>query len=146
MDQRMAMFCAIDAFGKALEPVYPRCLLPAGQRHCTRQTTLALSELLTLLVSLHRRHSRTCTHASTKPVEPHRRPYVSTLVRSTRCVELIPRARVPRCGSLHTRAGRCPGIACIAATPWAVCHHRRMWPHKVCEGWATRGKTSLGWL
>jgi hypothetical protein len=62
MDQLMALFGAIDDVCKGVEPVYHRGLLHAGQRQRTRQTTLALSEILTLLVSFHWRHDRTFKH------------------------------------------------------------------------------------
>jgi hypothetical protein len=44
---------------------------------------------------------------------------------------------------LHTRKGRCTGIAFIDSTPLAVCHNRRLKAHRVFAGWATRGKTSM---
>jgi hypothetical protein len=37
-------------------------------------------------------------------------------------------------------------MACIDSTPLVVCHNRRIVSHKVFEGWATRGKTSMGWF
>jgi hypothetical protein len=46
-----------------------------------------------------------------------------------RFVELMPRALVPLCCYLHTRKGRCMGIACIDSTPLAVCHTRRIATH-----------------
>jgi hypothetical protein len=62
MDQLIAIFCDIDDFCKAFEPVYHRHLLHMGQRHRMRQTALALSELLTLLVYFHWSHYRTFKH------------------------------------------------------------------------------------
>jgi len=50
MDQLLAIFCEIDDFCQAFEPVYHRRLLHVGQRQRRRQTTLALREILTLLV------------------------------------------------------------------------------------------------
>jgi hypothetical protein len=144
--QLMTMFCDIDDFCKHFEPLFTRHLLQTGRRHRTRRTELALSELMTILVYFHHSHYRTFKHYYTKYVEPHLRPYFPTLVSYTRFVELIPRALVPLCCYLHTRKGRCTGIAFIASTPLAVCHNRRIWTHKVCAGWATRGKASMGWF
>ena len=56
------------------------------------------------------------------------------------------RALVPLCCYLHTRKGRCTGIAFIDSTPLAVCDNRCIETHKVFEGIATRGKTSMGWF
>jgi Transposase DDE domain len=140
------MFCDIDDFCKPFEPIFTRHLLQSGHRHRTRRTALALSEILTILVYFHRSHYRTFKHYSTEYVEPHLRPYFPTLVSYTCFVELLPRALVPLCCYLHTRKGRCTGIACIDSTPLAVCHNRRIKAHRVFAGWATRGKTSMGWF
>lgn len=144
--QLTAMFCDIDDFCKQFEPVYTRRLLQAGQRHRTRQTALALSEIMTLLVYFHRSHYRTFKHYYTDYVERHLRPYFPTLVSYSRFVELVPRTLVPLCCYLHTRKGRCTGIAFVDSTPLAVCHNRRINAHRVFAGWATRGKTSTGWF
>ena len=124
----------------------PRHLLQAGHCHRRRQTALALSEIMTILVSFPRSHYRTFKHYYTDCVVPRLRPYFPTLICYTRFVELIPRALVPLCCSLHTRKGRGTGVACIDSTPLRVCHTRRIASHKVFAGWATRGKTSMGWF
>jgi DDE family transposase len=146
MDQLITMFCEIDDFCKAFEPVYHRHLLRGGQRHRTRQTALALSEILTLLVYFHWSHYRTFKHYYTEYVAVHLRPYFPHLVSYQRFIELLPRALVPLCGYLCTRKGRCTGIAFIDSTPLAVCDNHRIVTHKVFDGIAARGKTSMGWF
>ena len=94
MDQLLAIFCDIDDFCKAFEPIYYRHLLHIGQRHRTRQTALALSEILTLLVYFHWSHYRTFKHYYTEYVAVHLRPYFPHLVSYQRFVELLPRALV----------------------------------------------------
>ena len=144
--QLITMFCDIDDFCKRFEPVYTQHLLHAGHRHRHRRSALALSEIMTILVSFHRSHYRTFKHYYTDCVIPRLRPYFPTLVSYTRFVELLPRALVPLCCYLHTRKGRCTGIAFIDSTPLAVCHNRRIKAHRVFAHWATRGKTSMGWF
>ena len=146
MDQLIAIFCDIDDFCKAFAPVYDRHLLHIGQRHRTRQTVLALSEILTLLVYFHWSHYRTFKHYYTEYVAVHLRPYFPHLVSYPRFIELLPRALVPLCCYLSTRKGRCTGIAFIDSTPLAVCDNHRIATHKVFEGVAARGKTSMGWF
>jgi hypothetical protein len=141
----MAIFCDIDDVCKAFEPVYTRRLLHVGQRQRTRQTTLALSEILTLLVYFPWSHDRTFKHYYTEYVMAHLHPYFPRLVGYHRFVELMPRALVPLCCYLATRKGRCTGIACMDSTPLAVCDNHRLATHRVFEGIATRGKTSMGW-
>ena len=136
----------MDDCCKAFEPVYNRHWLHIGQRHRTRQTALALSEILTLLVSFPWSHSRTFQHDYPEYVTVHWCPYFPPLVSSPRFVELLPRALVPLCGSLSTRKGRCTGMACIDSTPLAGCDNHRIATHQVFAGVAARGKTSMGWF
>ena len=144
MDQLIAIFCDIDDCCKACEPIYAQGLLHTGQRQ--RQTTLALSEILTLLVYCHWSHYRTFKHYYTEYVLAHLHPSFPQLVGYQRFVELMPRALVPLCCYLSTRKGRCTGIAFIDSTPLAVCDNHRIATHKVFEGLAMRGKTSMGWF
>ena len=146
MSQLIAMFCDIDDFCKWFEPLYMRRLLQSGQRQRTRQTVLALSEIMTIIVYFHSSHYRDFKHYYTEYVATHLRPYFPTLVSYSRFVELIPRAVVPLCGYLHTQKGRCTGITFVDSTSLAVCHNRRISRHKVFAGYATRGKSSMGWF
>jgi Transposase DDE domain len=146
MSQLIAMFCDIDDFCKWFEPLYMRRLLQSGQRQRTRQTALALSEIMTIIVYFHRSHYRDCKHYYTEYVATHLRPYFPALVSYSRFVELMPRAVVPLCGYLYTRKGRCTGITFVDSTSLAVCHNRRISRHKVFAGYATRGKSSMGWF
>jgi hypothetical protein len=145
MSQLIAMFCDIDDFCKWFEPLYMQRLLQDGQRHRIRQGHLTLSEIMTIIVFFHSSHYRDFKHYYTEYVEGHLRPYFPTLVSYSRFVELIPQALVPLCGYLHTRKGRCTGITFVDSTSLAVCHNRRISRHKVFEGYATRGKSSMGW-
>jgi hypothetical protein len=105
MDQLIAIFCDIDDFCKAFEPIYHRRLLHIGQRQRMRPTTLTLSEILTLLVYFHWSHYRTFKHYYMEYVAVHLRPYFPDLVSYLRfsnssrvrlypCVVISPRAKV----------------------------------------------------
>src|SRR4029453_14433716 len=76
--QLIAMFCDIDDFCKRFAPVYHRHLLHTGQRLRGRQSALALSESLTILLYFHRNHYRTFKHYYTDYVTPRLRPYFPT--------------------------------------------------------------------
>ena len=146
MSQLIAMFCDIDDFCKWFEPLYMQRLLQDGQRHRIRQSQLALSEIMTIIVFFHSSHYRDFKHYYTEYVEEYLRPYFPALVSYSRFVELMPRALVPLCGYLYTRKGHCTGITFVDSTSLAVCHNRRIGRHKVFEGYATRGKSSMGWF
>ena len=145
MSRRIAMFCDIDDFCKWFEPLYTQRLLHNGQRQRIRQTALALSESMTIIVYFHNRHYRDFKHSYTEYVEGHLPPYFPALVSYSRFVELMPRVVVPLCGYLHTRKGRCTGITFVDSTSLAVWHNRRLSRHKVFDGYATRGQSSMGW-
>ena len=68
------------------------------------------------------------------------------IVSYNRFVELMPSALVPLCGYLQTRKGACSGISFIDSTSLKVCHNRRIHSHKVFDGCARRGKTSVDWF
>lgn len=146
MSQLIAMFCDIDDFCKWFEPLSLQRLLQDGQRHRVRQGPLTLSEIMTIMVCFHASHYRDFKHYYTEYVEGHLRPYFPALLSYSRFVELMPRAVVPLCGSLHTRKGHCTGITLVDSTSLAVCHNRRISRHKVFDGYASRGKSSMGWF
>ena len=64
----------------------------------------------------------------------------------SRFIELISRSIMPLCGYLQSMMGDCTGISYIDSTKIAVCHNKRIYRHKVFEGLATRGKSSMGWF
>ena len=146
MSQLIAMFCDIDDFCKWFEPLYMQRLLQDGQRHRVRPSQLALSEIMTIIVFFHSSHYRDFKHYYTEYVEGHLRPYFPTLVSYSRVVELMPITLVPLCSDLHTRKGRCTGSTFVDSTSLAVCHNRRISRHRVFAGYATRGKSSMGWF
>jgi hypothetical protein len=128
------------------EPLYMQRLLQDGQRHRVRQNQLALSEIMTITVFFHSSHYRDFKHYYTEYVEGHLHPYFPTLVSCSRFVELMPRTLVPLCSYLHTRKGRCTGITFVDSTSLAVYHNRRISRHRVFAGYATRGKSLMGWF
>jgi len=138
------MFCDIDDFCKAFEPVFNEHLLSDGRR--TRQPRLCLSEIMTILVHFHRTSYRNFKAYYTLHVMKHLRGHFPKLVAYNRFVELMPRALVPLTCYLHSRRGVSTGIAFVDSTPLAVCRTQRIAQHRVFRGLAQRGKTSMGWF
>ena len=58
----------------------------------------------------------------------------------------MPRLFAPLMVLLHGLSGAQTGIYFADATKLAVCHNRRIHRHKVFDGLAARGKTSMGWF
>jgi hypothetical protein len=143
----VTIFCDIDDFcHRLLEAGHPLLPVRSGlsQRH--RPSSLALSEVMTILVWFHASHYRTFKHYYLDSVLPDKRAEFPGLPRYTRFVELIPLTLLPLCAYLQTRKGQPTGIQFIDSLPIRVCHNRRIGSHKVFAGLARRGKGSMGWF
>ena len=58
----------------------------------------------------------------------------------------MPRLFVPLMVLLHSLSGEESGIYFGASSKLAICHNRRIDRHRVFDGLAARGKTSMGWF
>jgi hypothetical protein len=121
-------------------------LLGAGGCRRDPPARLCLSEVMTIIVLFHASSYRNFKAYYTEQVMKHYAGAFPRLVSYQRFVELLPSALVPLCGYLQTRKGRCPGISFVDSTCLRVCHDRRIHSHKVFEGCARRGKTSVDWF
>ncbi len=140
----LPIFCDIDDFCLIFEPLWRRQLLATRQRD--RAATLCLSEVMTIIVLFHSSGYRNFKSYYTGYVMPHMTWAFPRLVSYNRFVELMPSALVPLCGYLQSRKGSCSGISFVDSTSLAVCHNRRIHAHKVFDGCARRGKTSVDWF
>jgi len=68
------------------------------------------------------------------------------LVSYNRFIEFIPSVIVFLAAYLKSLLGSCRGISFLDSTALAVCHNRRIHQHRVFQGIAQRGKTSVGWF
>ena len=142
----LPLFCDIDDFCQFYEPIWKKRLLCAGSRRRDRAGRLCLSEVMTLIVMFHSSSYRNFKAYYTEQVLKQYTWAFPRLVSYQRFVELMPRALVPLCGYLQSRKGQCSGISFIDSTSLRVCHNRRIHSHKVFEGCARRGKTSVDWF
>jgi len=58
----------------------------------------------------------------------------------------MPSVLMPLCAYLHSCYGQGRGISFVDATNLKVCHNRRIKSHKVFDGLAACGKTSVDWF
>ena len=140
----LPLFCDIDDFCLLFEPLWRARLLETRQRN--RPSTLCLSEVMTITVLFHASSYRNFKAYYLEQVLKQYAWAFPRLVSYQRFVELMPAALVPLCGYLQTRKGRCSGISFVDSTSLKVCHNRRIHSHKVFEGCARRGKTSVDWF
>ena len=142
----LELFCSVDYFWRQFAPSWHHDLLTSGQRQRIRLTDMHPSEIITILILFHQSHYRTFKAYYTEYVHRHLRSEFPILVSYSRFVELMPTVLVPLVAYLHTQLGQCSGISFIDSTPLAVCHNARIHSHRVFDGRAARGKTSVGWF
>ena len=139
------LFCDVDDFCLQFTKLQDSQLV-GNRRKPGPKPTLSASEVMTILIWFHCSHYRNFKHYYQDHVSVHLRSEFPQLVSYTRFVELIPTTLLPLCAYLKSRMGQCSGISFIDATPLPVCHNRRIKRHKVFDGLAARGKTSMGWF
>jgi len=142
----LPIFSDIDDFCLLFEPIWQQHQVAAHSRQRHRASSLALSEVMTIIVLFHQSGYRNFKAFYLEYVCRHLRAEFPQLVSYNRFVELMPAALVPLCCFLHTRRGACSGISFVDSTSLAVCHNRRIPQHKVFRQLAQRGKNSVDWF
>ncbi len=141
-----ALFCKIDDFCRDFEARWTQRLLRDGLRQRQRQRTMSLSEIMTLLVAFHQQGYRNFKTYYLQHVSVYWRSEFPTLVSYSRLIEFLPSVLLPLCAYLRHCFGSCRGISFIDATALKVCHPKRIHQHRVFQGLAALGKTSMGWF
>jgi len=142
----LELFCDVDDFCQAFLHLWEQKQLQDGSRKRLRKTQLSISEIMTIMILFHQSNYRTFKAFYTNYVQIFLKAEFPGLVSYPRFVALMPRAFGPLCAYLKSMYGECSGISFVDSTPLAVCHNRRIKWHKVFEGLAERGKTSMGWF
>ncbi|MFH7026622.1 MAG: IS982 family transposase [Heteroscytonema crispum UTEX LB 1556] len=141
-----ALFCHVDDFCKAFESQWHKKLLAHGVSRRIRATSLCLSEIMTILIAFHQNHYRNFKHFYLNHVQQQWSCAFPGLPSYHRFIEWLPSTLIPLCVYLKHCFGSCTGIGFIDSTSLKVCHNRRIARHKVFEGLAARGKTSVDWF
>lgn len=139
------LFVAVDDFCQTVTAQMAQPLLGRANRP-GRKPSLAASEVMTIIIYFHMSRYRDFKTYYTQYVMKHLQGEFPHLVSYTRFVELMPQTLWPLCLYLKTRLGPVTGISFIDATALPVCHNRRIQRHRVFDGLAARGKTSMGWF
>ena len=142
----LRLFYDCDEFCRKVLPSLQAHRIEVGQEHRRRESTLSVSEVMTILILFQTSGFRTlkffylhyvCQHLTR--AFPHRVSY-------SRFVELEAETLLPLAAFLTTRLGRCTGLSFIDSTPLKVCHNLRIKSHKVFKDIAQRGVSSTGWF
>ncbi len=140
-----ALYCCLDDFCKLFEEWEEHRLIPSEQ---TRQRTgkLSRAEMLFIMVLFHLSPFKHFKAFYRYGVGHQYRACFGDIPHYDRFVSLMPRLFAPLMVLLHGLSGEQAGIYFADSTKLAVCHNRRIHRHKVFDGLAARGKTSMGWF
>lgn len=140
------LFCRIDDFCRQFEPVFKQRLLAEKPQQRRRAEKMSLSEVMTIIVYFHTSGYRNFKQYYLEYVRRHLCAEFPDVVSYNRFVELMKQSVVPLAVYLENCKGNCSGIAFVDSTSIAVCHNRRIHGHRVFQGVAHRGQTSVGWF
>ena len=108
---------------------------------------LSDSEVITILIAFHLGSYRNLKHFYTQYVQVHLTRDFPETVSYNRFVELQQKALLPMVIFLKLmRLGSCTGISFVDSTSLKVCNNKRIFNHKVFDGIAQRGKSTMGWF
>lgn len=140
----LELFCAVDEFCVQIEANPGSKQIGKGKRG--RQASLCWSEVMTIIIHFHQSHYRDFKAYYIEHVQQDLSREFPGLVSYNRFVELIPTVLPYLLLYLLSRMGKTRGVAFIDSTPIAVCHNKRIFHHKVFDGIAARGKSTLGYF
>lgn len=139
------IFVEVDDFMKEYEPKMYKNMIGNGKKRI-RRGQLSLSEVMSILIFFHISGYRNFKDYYIKYISEYYKSYFPDLVSYNRFVELIPRVLLPLSAySKSCRMGLDTGVSFIDSTLIRVCNNKRIHNHKVFEGLANRGKSSMGW-
>jgi hypothetical protein len=146
VDELSELFCDVDDFCQVFLPLFESGLIASGVIQRRRARRLCVSEVMTILIAFHQSGYRTFKAYYLERVLKHWREEFPGLVSYSRFIEFVPMTALPLMAYLHGLFGECSGISYIDSTVLAVCRNQRIHQHKVFQGLAARGKTSMGWF
>ena len=141
-----ALFVDVDDFCMVFERWLNQQQLGKIKTKSGRKPQLSMSEIMTILIAFHKSHYRNFKHYYIDHVQKYLQAEFPQLVSYNRFIELTPTALPRLCAYLRSRLGEVTSISFVDATAIPVCHNRRIERHKVFDGLAKRGKTSMGWF
>lgn len=141
----LELFCEIDDFWQVFESIWNQSVLASGHQR-NRDSQLSMSEMMTIVVYFHQKRYRDFKTYYTEHVLQELQAEFPSLLSYSRFIQLMPRILVALCAYLRHCFGLCSGIAFIDSSALAVCHNRRIAQHRVFDGIAGRGHTSVDWF
>jgi len=112
-----------------------------------KKPKMSQSEVITIMVLFHYGAFKNLKHFYLSYVQTHLLGYFPKTVSYNRFTELLQGAILPMALFLKTCCmGHCTGISYIDSTSISVCKNKRIPRHKVFDGIAQRGKSTMGYF
>ncbi|MFL5254840.1 MAG: IS982 family transposase [Rhodopila sp.] len=140
-----ALYCCLDDFCKVFAEWETHQLIPSPGRR-QRFGKLSRSEMLFIMVLFHLSPYKNFKTFYLYGIGGQHRACFRDLPHDDRFLSLMPRLFAPLMGLLHSLSGEETGLYFGDSSKLAVCHNRRIDRHRVFDGLAARGKTSMGWF
>ena len=140
-----ALYCCLDDFCKMFAEWETHQLIPSPSRR-QRSGKLSRSEMLFIMVLFHLSPYKNFKTFYLYGIGCQHRACFRDLPHYDRFVSLMPRLFAPLMVLLHSLSGEETGLYFGDSSKLAVCHNRRIDRHRVFDGLAARGKTSMGWF
>ncbi len=140
------LYCNIDDFNQFFYPEWEKTLLESGDKKRRRQGVMSPSELMTILINFHQSHYKDFKSYYLCHVHQHLRKEFPNLLSYTRFLGVMSSVLVPLCAYFTHCKGKPTGIAFVDASSIKVCQNIRIPRHKVFDGIAQRGKSTMGWF
>jgi len=140
------LYVTVDDFWRGFRENYQRRLIADGHRQRLRQPQLSVSEIMTILIAFQTSNYRTFKHFYLYLLAHHHRDFPD-LISYNRFIEQIPQVTIPLFAYLMAACrGPVTGISFIDSTALKVCGNKRISRHRVFDGLAAIGKTTMGWF
>lgn len=149
-DQITEIFVKVDDFCKEFSKEIlnlKRSQLPADKKYRNRTSIMSDSEIITIMIGFHLGAHKTFKHYYKQVVQHYWKDLFPQTVSYNRFIELEQRCFVVFALFLKNEClGQCTGISFMDSTTLKVCKNQRIHNHKVFQGLASRGKSSMGWF
>lgn len=143
-DKITEIFYLTDEFCKDFEKTISKHTLGNEPR---RKPKMSQSEVITIMILFHFGSFKNMKHFYEYYVKQHLKSEFPQTVSYNRFVELMQSVILPMTMFLKTCClGNCTGISFVDSTSVSVCKNKRIPRHKVFDGIAQRGKTTMGYF
>lgn len=146
MNKLTEIFCDVDDFCRVFMPEWEKSLITDGTRKRIRQSRMSMSEIMTIIIAFHTSHHRDFKNYYKGFVSQFYKSEFPALLSYTGFLEVMPKALTPLSAYFTYIKGKPTGIEFVDSTSLRVCHNLRIPRHKTFEGYAKRGKGTMGWF